>query len=98
MMSDWLKENRAHQTAAQRKREADKLQATPGWANAVAIGEYYAFAALKTKLTGVEWQVDHKVPLQSKRVCGLHTDFNLQVITKAENIRKHNKVWPDMPG
>ena len=48
-------------------------------------------------MLGFKWEVDHIVPLQSKLVCGLHVHNNLQVITALENIKKHNKVWPDMP-
>lgn len=73
------------------------LQATPGWTNHIAIGEIYSFAAIKTKLTGEPWHVDHIVPLRSKLVCGLHTHYNLQGIPKAENHKKNNRYWPDMP-
>lgn len=96
MNRKWLKENRAHQTAQQAKRKAQMILATPGWTNMVAVGEFYALAAIKTRLTGEPWEVDHQVPLRSKRVCGLHTHYNLQVIRKSENIRKHNRIWPDM--
>ena len=93
----WQKENPDRSNANNRRYFASKLHATPGWANHETIGCYYEFAALKTKITGNRWEVDHIVPLRSKQVCGLHTDWNLQVIRKEDNISKHNRHWPDMP-
>ncbi len=79
------------------RRRAAKLNATPVWANQFFIEEAYDLAQRRNKVTGLEWQVDHIVPLQSKLVCGLHTDRNIQVIPKAINISKGNRYWPDMP-
>lgn len=80
-----------------KKRKATKLHSTPGWANAFFISEAYRLAKLRERIVGGKWHVDHIVPLQSRVVCGLHVEHNLQVIPAAVNIRKHNRVWPDMP-
>ena len=61
------------------------------------VQECYDLAIRRTRATGVPWHVDHQVPLQSEFVCGLHCAANLQVITGAENNRKRNHYWPDMP-
>lgn len=79
------------------KRRAASEKATPRWANLTSIKEIYALARERTKQTGVKWVVDHIVPLQSARVCGLHVEHNLQLLPETENSKKHNKVWPEMP-
>jgi hypothetical protein len=59
--------------------------------------EAYDLCAIRLKTTGIAYQVDHIIPLQSKYVCGLHNEFNLRVITAKENNIKGNRFWPDMP-
>lgn len=88
--------SRPEATARERKRQAAKLRATPAWADDVLMILVYRLAAELSALTGVLHQVDHTVPLQSKKVCGLHSHTNLSVMPKAENIRKGNRRWPDM--
>jgi hypothetical protein len=76
------------------KRKAAKLQRIPKWTTETdlwVIKEIYALSALRTKLTGVLWHVDHIIPLQGEFVSGLHTPFNMQVISATENIKKNNR-------
>lgn len=93
----WQREHLDQHAAKQAKRRAAKKQATPAWANDFFIEEAYALAKLRTEMTGFEWHVDHIVPLKSPKVCGLHVEFNLQVIPGKLNQSKNNRVWPDMP-
>lgn len=93
----WDKRNPHKVVAKVVRRKATKLKATPRWSVSFFIEEAYHLASLRSKLTGFKWHVDHIVPLNSKIVCGLHCEDNLAVIPFAENIRKSNKYWPDMP-
>lgn len=88
----WAKDNPVRVRARNAKREADKLRATPAWADLAAIERVYQLARDVTELTGVEHEVDHIVPLRGKLVCGLHVENNLQVLTRQENREKSNKA------
>lgn len=77
------------------KRKAARLQRTPDWLTADdlwLIEQFYETAAARTKATGVQWHVDHKIPLRGKIVSGLHVPKNLQVILGTENSRKGNRM------
>lgn len=93
----WAKNNPDKINAINTRHKADKLNATPSWANHFFIKEAYRLAHLRNKTTGFKWHVDHIVPLRSKFVCGLHCEANLRVIPAIENIKKKNFYWPEMP-
>lgn len=92
----WKKANPAKRAALTRKRKAAKLQAVPKWADDAKTLAVYTRAAKKTRDTGIPHVVDHLVPLQNSRVCGLHWHVNLRVITAKANSAKGNRVWPGM--
>lgn len=73
-------------------RRARLLKATPPWANLKAMEAIYEQARRMTVATGQQWEVDHIHPLRNKLLCGLHVPWNLQIITRAENRVKHNKL------
>jgi len=73
----------------ERRKKRDKSM--PAWANKEAMLEFYKEARRLTNETGIEHQVDHIIPSNHKLVCGLHNEFNLQVLTKEENQKKNNK-------
>ena len=75
------------------KNRAAKMQRTPKWLtedDLWIIKQAYKLAALRTKMLGFSWHVDHIIPLQGKLVSGLHVPWNLQVIPAVENISKNN--------
>lgn len=89
--------SRPRLAATAARHRALRLQATPIWTNKFFVDEAYELARLRTEVTGFRWHVDHIVPLQSPLVCGLHTEFNLQVIPAFNNRSKSNRHWPNMP-
>lgn len=69
-------------------------QATPDWltpAHLDAIKSLYDDAWWITKLTGVEHQVDHIIPVRGKGFSGLHVPWNLQILSKSDNSGKCNR-------
>ena len=75
------------------KRLTGKLQRTPAWLDEDdmwMIEQAYELAALRTKLFGFKWHVDHVIPLQGRLVSGLHVPTNLQVIPALHNLAKGN--------
>ena len=83
--------NKAKVASWEARRRTGIAQATPGWASIEIIEEIYREAEQ------LSMQVDHIVPIQHPLVCGLHVEYNLQVISAKDNQSKGNRHWPDMP-
>ena len=76
----------------QAKRRAAEKRATPAWADQTKIMKFYEEAVRLTRETGIRHEVDHIYPLQSKICCGLHCEFNLQILTAQVNRSKKNRL------
>jgi hypothetical protein len=81
-------------TAAARRRGI-KLKARPNWADEAAIKRVFAEAKRMTEVTGVQYVVDHIVPLQHPDVCGLDIAENMRAIPFGQNAAKSNWFDPD---
>lgn len=94
IMREYDSRNKANRAECQRRREAQKIHATPQWLTPDQLREMreiYAECARITRETGVPHHVDHIFPLKSKIACGLHVPWNLQILPAIENIRKGNR-------
>ena len=89
----WSKRNPHAHAARTRKRQAAMICRTPNWLtqdDIWLINEAYHLAALRTNFFQFQWDVDHVIPLQGKKVSGLHVPLNLQVIPAKHNYQKGN--------
>lgn len=92
--NEYLRQNKPRMNAHRAKRRHRKAQATPNWANLDQVTEIYKEATNLKKETGIAYEVDHLIPLKHELIVGLHVPSNLQILTRTENVRKHNKFTP----
>ncbi len=93
-MKEYYFSNRAGYRERNALRRASKLSATPPCLTSIdfyQIKSIYSKAQELSKSSGEDWHVDHIIPLQHEKVCGLHVPWNLQIITASENYAKNNK-------
>lgn len=91
----WAQRNPLVVKASTKHRRDKHKQATPKWLTAEqkkAIKQLYIDAMTATRVTGTQYVVDHITPLRHPDVCGLHVPWNLQIMTRAENLKKSNKL------
>lgn len=89
---------RAAKNAMERARQAAALHRTPVRADLKQIGAHYKIATKLTRAMGRQYEVDHVIPLQGKRISGLHVQNNLQVILGVDNARKGNRFEENYGG
>lgn len=91
----WKKNNPERVSADFHKRRASKIKATPPWFgdfDKFVMVEAFKLAKLRKEATGINWHVDHMIPLQSKQASGLHCASNIQVIPECINVSKANRM------
>jgi len=93
----YAKNNRGKKNAIAMRYVTNKKKRTPKWIKDYFLKEievFYRRTELIKKFTGEIWHVDHIVPLQGKKVSGLHVPWNLQLLPATENQSKGNKFTP----
>ena len=91
----WKARNKGWVAANVAARKKHIRLATPKWLTKdqkLQIRSFYEEAERLKSETGVDYEVDHIVPLRGGIVSGLHVPWNLRVITAAENQAKNRKL------
>lgn len=92
---EYAARNKANRYAIAAKRRAISRNAYPKWDRDLTkfvSQEANELVRLRHEATGIDWHVDHILPLAGKEVCGLHVWNNLQVIPAVINLRKSNRL------
>lgn len=79
-------------TANYRSAKAERM---PNWLNdghLLEIESVYKYCAA-LRAIGLDYHVDHEVPLRGDSVSGLHVPWNMQVLPGRENMSKGNKHY-----
>lgn len=93
-VKSWRKRNLDKDSAKTSRRRSAKLKRMLKWGKEhlkSEIDNWYRRAQIATVFMGEVYHVDHIVPLQGKNVSGLHVPWNLQLLTRSENISKGNR-------
>lgn len=88
-----LTEYRAKQKMYKARRAVRISERTPGWLTEEQIkdlADWYFLGKEMGQFFG-PCHVDHIIPLNGKNVSGLHVPWNLQILTKEDNLKKSNK-------
>jgi hypothetical protein len=92
----WRKVNRGICNSYGANYRSSKKNATPWWSDLDVIKEIYKSARELTILTGIQFHVDHILPLNNPTVQGLHIPANLRIIPYYENLSKSNRIIEDI--
>ena len=85
----WSAANPGRRAAIRMGYIAARMQRTPPWADLDTIAGMYELCAIFRGI-GLDLHVDHVVPLQGKKVSGLHVPDNLQLLHSSSNRSKLN--------
>lgn len=86
---------RDYKNASRAKYESRLRKAIPTWADKDQILQLYDVARVLSR-GGVQFHVDHEIPLRGKNVCGLHVETNLRVVPWHINLSKGAKLLPEL--
>ena len=83
------------------RRDAASKSRLAGWDSELTsfvVAEAAMLCAMRAKVTGFRWEVDHLIPLRGRSVSGLHVWNNLSVVPASFNRSKKNKFEEELMG
>ena len=90
--AEYARSHRAELNARWMLRRIQKLRTSKfETLNNDAVLFWYKLSDLAKKLTGVDHDVDHIIPMKGETVSGFHVSGNLRVIPSIDNARKGNR-------
>lgn len=92
---EYYQENIDKFRAADVRRRTGVKKAIPAWyseLDELVLQEMHDLAKLRKDALGIQYHIDHIIPLKNDLVCGLHWHKNWQLITAEENLSKSNKL------
>lgn len=93
--SEYHMQNRDRSNQYWAARRSAKIKRTPSWFSGLdnfIMEEANHLVIIRREATGIDWEVDHMIPLQAKIASGLHIGSNIQVIPMRLNRSKRNKM------
>ena len=93
-MRQYAKQNPQIFISRNAARRARNEQAIAGWSvelTDLVVAEAGVLRRLRKEATGIDWHVDHVIPLRGKTVSGLHVYNNIAFIPASGNRSKKNK-------
>lgn len=78
-----------------RKYIASVIVSTPDWVDRKDLFMLHQWSRVMTVFTGKPHVMDHCIPLNHPRVCGLTVPWNLRVVPWATNARKSDRFCED---
>lgn len=88
----WAEKNKVYVALNLMKRSEKLKKATPLWSDTERIKTKIKERIYMSRITGLKYHVDHRIPLQGENVCGLHIAANLRVVLARDNLTKSNKL------
>lgn len=91
----WRKENALYWRSANALRRASLQMRVPSWfgeLDTFAMSEAAELCRVRGAATGIEWHIDHMIPLRARHASGLHCAGNIQVIPATMNLMKKNRM------
>lgn len=90
---NYNKKHRGKKNYYTANRRASKKRATPQWLtdfDKQYMKSIYLQSSELEKMDGTLCNVDHIIPLNHEKVCGLHVPWNLQILESSVNFKKGN--------